>query len=430
MNVLCNLSPVGGGAHGTRVKTGVHRVADHLARGLAATASGENTIYFTASHNLWQAHRHFVGHLRGPHTRWALTPARVAFSRHLSGLEAFVAETVQNRALALRAARRAAVLYGGTWDRALSRVDDRLLARTNVYHSAFMPAPAWVKRHRHLRRFTTVYDLIPLTNPEFFAGDGVPRLLRAVVGGLGPEDWALCISEATREALLAYNQSLNPARVRVTHLAAGAAFHPVTDPAVLAAARARYGLPADAPYFLSVCTLERRKNLDAVIRGFTRFCRAEGSTRRKEVRLVLVGNLGWKTERIQTALEEAGEVRTQILQTGFVPDEDLAAIYSGARAFIYLSLAEGFGLPPLEAMQCGTPVVCSNVSSLPEIVGDAGVLLAPDDSDGLVTALKALLEDEGQRAAWSARGQAQAARFSWERFTAENLAAYRAALGS
>ena len=102
--------------------------------------------------------------------------------------------TVQNRALSLRAARRAAVLYGEAWDRALSRVDDRLLERMDIYHSAFLPVPSWVKRHRRLHRCTTVYDLIPLTHPEFFVGKSVPRLLRAVVGGLGPEDWALCIS--------------------------------------------------------------------------------------------------------------------------------------------------------------------------------------------------------------------------------------------
>ena len=123
-------------------------------------------------------------------------------------------------------------------------------------------------------------------------------------------------------------------------------------------------------------------------------------------------------------------MRAQIFQTGFVPDEDLAALYSGACAFLYLSRAEGFGLPPLEAMACGTPVICSNVSSLPEVVGDAGLLLAPDDLDGLAAALRTLLDDEAQRDAWAARARARAARFSWERFTAENLAAYRTALGS
>ena len=118
------------------------------------------------------------------------------------------------------------------------------------------------------------------------------------------------------------------------------------------------------------------------------------------------------------------------MPTGYVADEDLAALYSGALAFVYPSRAEGFGLPPLEAMQCGVPVITSNVSSLPEVVGDAGLLVEPEDLNGLAAAMLSLHNDASRRAELVARGLARAREFSWERFIGETLAAYRCALTS
>lgn len=122
--------------------------------------------------------------------------------------------------------------------------------------------------------------------------------------------------------------------------------------------------------------------------------------------------------------------RKQIIQAGFVPDEDLAALYSGAFASFYLSRIEGVGLPPLEAMQCGVPVVTSNVSSLPEVLGDAAILLDPDDVDGLALNLDRLADNtDDVQMRMSGFPLEQAKLFSWDRFIDENLAAYRAALG-
>ena len=165
-----------------------------------------------------------------------------------------------------------------------------------------------------------------------------------------------------------------------------------------------------------------------MIRAFA-WLRREGQVDR-ELRLVLVGNLGWKTEKIFSALEEARDCRESILLTGFVPDCDLAALYTGARAFVYMARVEGFGLPPLEAMQCGTPAVTSNTSSLPEVVGDGGIQLAPDDLDGLCAALLRLATDDDYRRELSGRALRRAALFSWERFIQQNLAAYRTALAT
>ncbi len=295
-----------------------------------------------------------------------------------------------------------------------------------VYHSTGAFIPAWVRRYPNLRAFATVYDLIPLRHPEFFLPQPI-RHARWQAASFTPEDWALCISESTRRDLLAHSRC-DPARALVVPLAADGRFHPVADSAVLAAARARYGIPAQAPYFLSVCTLEPRKNLDAVIRAFVAAVRAGHVG--PETRLVLVGDLGWMTEKILAAHANSGEARERILFTGFVADEDLAALYAGAQAFVYMSLYEGFGLPPLEAMACGVPIITSDNSSLPEVVGDAGIMLDARDGDGLAETLGRLDADADLRARLAARSLARAAGFSWTRFIDSTLAAYRLALAS
>jgi glycosyltransferase involved in cell wall biosynthesis len=125
-----------------------------------------------------------------------------------------------------------------------------------------------------------------------------------------------------------------------------------------------------------------------------------------------------------------GPLRDRIILTGFVPDEDLAAIYSGALAFAYMSRYEGFGLPPLEAMQCGVPVITSNTSSLPEVVGDAGIILDPSDEQGLCDAMLRLFGDEALRCHLGSRGLVQSSKFSWERCIREMTDAYSEALAS
>ena len=425
MKLLCNLHPVGASAHGTVTRTGIFRVVEHLVRGVAAAPDCE--AFFHAAGNLWQSWRYYEEHLRGPRTRFVVTPWRVRLSRHLSPLERFTATTMDDRRLHVRAARFAFTRYVSRATPLIERIDERVLGEIDVYHSPFLTVPAAVRRYPRVQRFTTVYDLIPLSHPQFF-NPGVVRTIRAVADGFDAADHVLCISEATRTALLEHAPRLDPARVDVTPLAAGPAFYPEIDPARIAAVRRRVGLPPDAPYFLSLCTLEPRKNLDAVVRCFARLKQERRVDR--ETRLVLVGNLGWKTEKIFSALEDARACRDSILLTGFVPDEQLAPLYSDALGFVYLSWMEGFGLPPLEAMQCGVPVICSNTSSLPEVVGDAGLLLAPDDLDGITGAMAALATDATRRHDLSARSLARARLFSWERFVQQNLDAYKKALAN
>ncbi len=172
------------------------------------------------------------------------------------------------------------------------------------------------------------------------------------------------------------------------------------------------------PYVLCVGTLEPRKNLPRLLHAFSAIA--------DEVphQLVLVGPEGWLTAELHATLADL-RLGDRVRLTGFVEDRDLGAWYSGADLFVFPSLYEGFGLPPLEAMRCGAPVVTSNVSSLPEVVGDAAVTVDPLDVPALASAMRVMLKDRGRADELRARGLARAAEFSWARTARETLAVYR-----
>ena len=225
----------------------------------------------------------------------------------------------------------------------------------------------------------------------------------------------IAVSEQSkRDVIEAYG--IPPEKITVIYEAADPRFCP--QPAdTVAAVRARYGLPKR--YLLFVGTIEPRKNLGRVLTAFERL-HAEGLTDA----LVIVGKRGWLYEDFFARLEES-PAKQAVIFPGFVPDADLPAVYSGAQALAFPSEFEGFGLPVLEAMACGTPVICSNTSSLPEVAGDAALLVDPLDVDALTEALRRVLSDPALATELRDRGLAQAARFSWARAAQETLAVYR-----
>ncbi|MGQ9681129.1 MAG: glycosyltransferase family 4 protein [Anaerolineae bacterium] len=177
--------------------------------------------------------------------------------------------------------------------------------------------------------------------------------------------------------------------------------------------RVRYGL--HSPYVLYLGTIQPRKNLARLVQAFARL-----PSTLAPLDLVLVGSTGWLAEGIQRAIREHG-VQGRVRLTGYVPQQDLAPLLSAAVCFVLPSLYEGFGLPVLEAMACGTPVICSEAGSLREAAGDAALLFPPTDADALQAALLRVLDDESLRASLIERGHAQAQRFSWARCARETL---------
>ena len=219
---------------------------------------------------------------------------------------------------------------------------------------------------------------------------------------------------------------INPDRVVVTHWAASELFYLCDNDSEIESVKKKYQIP-DAPYVLSLSTLEPRKNIDHTIRCFARLVEQENI---HDLYLVLVGTKGWDFEKIFEELANSPKLKDRIIITGYVDDEDLAPLYSGAMAFVYPSFYEGFGLPPLEAMQCGVPVITSNTSSLPEVVGGAGIMVAPTDADALAQSMLDLYNNSDLREQMSFNSIEQAKKFSWQKCTQQTIDAYKAALNS
>ena len=299
------------------------------------------------------------------------------------------------------------------------------LERLDVYHSPHLPLQSEVLNQKRLAPFFTAHDFIILKHPEFFKGSN-QEALSQYLAKLSGREWVCCVSESTRADLLEINPHVDSSRVFVTPLAAADHFYPCDDRQKLIHARERYGLP-EGSYFLSLCTIEPRKNILGVLRAFVALA---SSGECPDVSLVLVGGLGWDYAQILDEIEGAKALKERIIMTGFVPDTELATIYSNALAFVYMSFYEGFGLPPLEAMQCGVPVVTSNNSSLPEVVGDAGCMLDANANDELCQVMIELYKNDSLRARHSEKSLARAAQFSWERSVQQTVDAYKFATES
>ncbi len=266
----------------------------------------------------------------------------------------------------------------------------------------------------------TIHDLIPRLLPEYRGGPLV-RLYTALVSTTARRAaLVLTDSQASKRDLVAHLR-LPHERVRVIHLATGEQYTPTAAPED-SAIRARYGMPER--YVLYLGGFDVRKNVATALAAYRR----AGPIIGEECPLVIAGRLPEQDTPFTPdprRLARELEVERFVRLIGFVDEADKPALYRGAMAFIFPSRYEGFGLPALEALACGVPVVGSNVASLPEIVGDGGVLFPPDDAERMAGALVRLATSDIFRVELSRRALAHAARFSWERTARETLAAYQ-----
>jgi glycosyltransferase involved in cell wall biosynthesis len=209
-------------------------------------------------------------------------------------------------------------------------------------------------------------------------------------------------------------------RVSAIPLAAPAHFAPVHDNRELQRVRHNYGIDGD--YILTVGSIQPRKNLARLVQAYASLRGNKSAD--KLPKLVLVGKSGWLYDDTLRALKETGVADTVVL-TGYVPQEDLPALYSGALCFVYPSYFEGFGLPPLEAMKCGAPVIVGNKTSLPEVVGDAALTVDPFDVEAIASAMQRVIESPALREELSIKGQARAETFDWRETARKTLAIYQ-----
>ncbi len=270
------------------------------------------------------------------------------------------------------------------------------------------------------RRVVTFHDLTFFLLPERYPSTRRLYFQTMTRRSARVADAIITPSEAVRQDVMRILR-VPPERVFVTPEAAGPAFRP-QDASAIEAARRRYGLAG--PFLLSVGSLEPGKNRERLLLAFARL-RAQGLGHT----LAVAGQQAWRYEGEEPLARRLG-LGDAVRFLGYVPQADLPALYSAADLFVFPSLYEGFGLPALEALACGTPVVASNVSALPEVMGDAALLVHPFDVEGLAAAMERLLRDDALRADLRERGLQRAAEFSWERTARETLAVYEWVAGT
>lgn len=266
----------------------------------------------------------------------------------------------------------------------------------------------------------TVHDLIFERYPQhhtwrnvWFLKVGMRLFVRAATA-------IIAVSQHTRRDLIEL-YGVAPAKIGVIYEGIDALFQPA-PPSELARARARYS--PDRPYLLMVGTLEPRKNHAAALHALARLKHAGWPHR-----LVIVGGHGWRFEPIRRLVDEL-QLGADVVFAGFAPSEDLPPLYTGAACVLLPSHYEGFGFPVLEAMACGAPVVCSNVSSLPEVAGDVALMVAPQDHEELAAAVRRVLLEPQLADAMRQGGPRVAARFRWETCAAESADLYRTVMQS
>jgi glycosyltransferase involved in cell wall biosynthesis len=264
----------------------------------------------------------------------------------------------------------------------------------------------------------TIHDISFEHFPEFFSPQLRAFLKFSVPRSAHAAHQVITDTEDAKNHLM-QTYGLAGEKITVTHYAAGAQFRRIEDPALLEGVRAKYN--TGEPFILAVGNLQPRKNWTRLIRSFLQAKRAA----RLPHKLVIVGQRLWRDAAI---LEAAHDDPDAVILTGYVPAEDLPLLYNAAQMFAYPSLYEGFGLPVVEAMACGTPVITSNVSCMPEIAGDAALLVNPYHEAEIAAALVRLASDAEYRAELGALGLARARAFAWERTAQQTLEVYHRAI--
>jgi glycosyltransferase involved in cell wall biosynthesis len=326
-------------------------------------------------------------------------------------------------------------LPGANFQWALSRISPEWFAR--IWHRAGIPIPVerWVgpvqlyhatdfvlpPTNRKTKTVLTVHDLSFARAPDAASPSLRKYLDRVVPRSVDRADHVLADSQATKDDLVAL-YDVRSEKVEVLLSGVNPRFQPVKDPDTLSAVRQKYKI-GNVPYILAVGTVQPRKNYERLIEALAALPKDSS-----DVHLVIVGGRGWLQGPIYSAVERLG-LADRVHFTGFAEDEDLPALYSAARCTAFPSLYEGFGLPILESMACGTPVLTANVSSLIEVAGDAALMVDPYSVDEITGTLGRLLTDEGLHVKFVQKGYEQIKLFTWERAARQLREAYNRLIG-
>lgn len=278
----------------------------------------------------------------------------------------------------------------------------------NIIFSPYVQIPKQYRLNLFSKKYIILYDLIQVLKREWVRVEDFKNYTR-FLKSLNKKDNLLCISEYTKKDLLKYGVKCNPKKVTTIPLGVDNRYKSTYTKEEVETVRKKYGI-GDKKYFFSVSSMNPRKNFRHTVEGFIKFIENYNIT---DVSLVLAGPKGWGNlfEGI-----DLNKYKNQIVLTGFVDEKDLPLLYSGAIASVYLSLYEGFGLPPLESIYCNTPVIASNTTSIPEVVGGAGLLIDPSNIEQLVDAYKTIYEEKFNIKTFQIEAKKQIQKYNWKNF--------------
>jgi len=430
MNVLYDITVLGMGQQQKISRTGVFRVVDNVAINLLQNSGVQLTLCADTSLNVTAFACQYINETKSyKNASFLYPPDYTKRLKYLNYQNLILQKLIQNNSniklsekIWLKSnLKRIQFLNKLTSTESISKKE---IQKHSIYHSPFFAISNNIKSAGLKSIFLTVYDLIPIKYPHFFE-EKMTWSVKNALSNITPETWVFCISNSTKNDLLNYmGNKINPGKVIVTELAASEMFYKSSDKEYNKYIQHKYSIP-NLPYILSLCTLEPRKNILTAIRSFAKMIEQEHIA---DLNLVLVGTKGWNFDQIFEEIDNSKNLKNRIIITGFIPDEDLAAIYSDALFFVYPSFYEGFGLPLLEAMRCGIPVITSNTSSLPEVVGNAGIMIDPTDEDALSAAMLALYQNKELRKSLSEKSINRAVQFNWARCAQETINAYSLSL--
>ena len=391
------------------LKTGIFRVVENAFRSLAAAQKIELTLCSGLSLAALATCMEYLGSASG-HYSIACYPVMSHVMRTIAKM----------RGKTVRRIERAIGRY-------VPPVPHRFWRHADIFHAPYacFDMPEGININKGIKTFLTVHDLSALRYPEY---NSTSKTLYTVVRTLESYDrdngWFFAVSQSTKDDMCNYME-IDPRRIFVTYLAADLEiFYHVSDVHDIARVRRKYGIP-HGEYILCVSRLDERKNIALLVRGVIDVILQE---KIRELSLVLAGPLsGRGFEAVSRLLSYAGKdprLKGKIKHISYVHDDDMAALYSGAAMFCYPSIYEGFGLPVLEAMQCGTPVIAARTSSIPEVVGDAAIMVPPNDIDALCQQIVRIYSSHDLRQYFVEKVRQQAKKFSWQKHAGEIIKGY------
>lgn len=290
--------------------------------------------------------------------------------------------------------------------------DKNILKTANVYLSPIYKTTKFIRQNKNLTIYTIIYDIIPILFLEYNV-QSWSSFIKKICDCCTPEDYFFSISKQTKKDFQKITPLVTESNTFITPLAAHPNFRQIQDENKKNAVKQKYAIPSDKKYVFSLCTLEPRKNLIRAVKTFIDFV----NKNKIDDFCFVLGGSHWESfiDEIKKTISEFDDNAKYIIHAGYIDDEDLPVLYSNAEWFVYTSQYEGFGLPPLEAMQCGCPVITSNNSSLPEVVGDAGIMIDWDNDDQHITAYEKYYFNQSLREENSRKGLERAKLFSWKK---------------